>query len=530
MKTAGLWFLCLISVLLIQVFTGGYTADCGNHPDEAAHFVSSLAIADYVRDGFPDPVAFMKSYYAHFPKIAIGHWPPVFESLLAVCFLIFGGTFKTAMVLQAVIAATCIFIPAVAIARPFGIWLGMFTAAMVLFSPLFLPMLDMNMADTLVTVLLVGSAMIWDRYYKTKRWDFAILFAVCAAMAILTKGTALCLVLLPPIYLAAKRDPLFLFNKKTIICALLVGAVCIPWYLFTYQMAADGFVYHWGWDYTHKAAPFFASALIKFSSWPITLAFLIGLAIWIVDEIKQHPIADFDPTPFAVLALSILLFACMAPADLEKRYLLPCLPSMACLAVWLIIRITNKRHVIYRAAALTVLTLSAASVFNWQDSMSFHSDKSISAIMASGDPNSLVLISGSVPAEGSMVASFAITDRPPHQFYVIRAQKALAKTDWMNLNYNLRFSSGKEIAQWLIDNQIGWVILDHDDRTPNFQHNAMLQSAMEQDMPTAKAVLTTEHPHGFSVLYKLSAAAQNAQISTKLATVLVPGHLKDDTQ
>src|SRR5271168_4350829 len=107
--------------LVFQNYTGGFVADRGNHSDEAAHFVSSLVIADYISSGAPSsPLVFAKDYYAHFPKVAIGHWPPFFEFLLALAFLVFGGTGTVAIVLQAVIAGLCAAIPATIIGKSVG--------------------------------------------------------------------------------------------------------------------------------------------------------------------------------------------------------------------------------------------------------------------------------------------------------------------------------------------------------------------------------------------------------------------------
>ena len=102
----GLFALLFVAVtLFLQHCTGGFAADRGNHADEAAHYVSSIAIADYLASGLGSrPVAFFINYYAHFPKVAIGHWPPFFEFLQAIVILLFGANAVTALGLQAAIA------------------------------------------------------------------------------------------------------------------------------------------------------------------------------------------------------------------------------------------------------------------------------------------------------------------------------------------------------------------------------------------------------------------------------------------
>src|ERR1700722_397874 len=63
----------------LQVYRNGYRSSLANHPDEAGHFVSGLCVLDYLRAGWgTNPIRFVESYYAHYPKVAIGHWPPMF--------------------------------------------------------------------------------------------------------------------------------------------------------------------------------------------------------------------------------------------------------------------------------------------------------------------------------------------------------------------------------------------------------------------------------------------------------------------
>ena len=52
--------------------------------------MTGLMVRDYIAAGFPDsPFRFAENYYLHYPKVAIGHWPPVFYSIQAAWMLIF---------------------------------------------------------------------------------------------------------------------------------------------------------------------------------------------------------------------------------------------------------------------------------------------------------------------------------------------------------------------------------------------------------------------------------------------------------
>src|SRR5580693_8874432 len=70
--------------------------------DPAAHFVTGVMVSDYLRTSFgSNPVAFAESYYVRFPKVAIGHWPPVYYALQAAWYVFFPATPNSARCLSA---------------------------------------------------------------------------------------------------------------------------------------------------------------------------------------------------------------------------------------------------------------------------------------------------------------------------------------------------------------------------------------------------------------------------------------------
>jgi hypothetical protein len=75
----------------------GSEYDAVRTADEPAHVVSSLLVHDYLTQGLgQNPLNFARSYYAHFPKVAIGRWPPLFHGTEALWMLVFGRS-KRAM-------------------------------------------------------------------------------------------------------------------------------------------------------------------------------------------------------------------------------------------------------------------------------------------------------------------------------------------------------------------------------------------------------------------------------------------------
>ena len=51
-------------------------------------------------------MAFAEGYYLHYPKVALGHWPPVFYMVQAIWMLLLPPSRATAMLLMALVTTT----------------------------------------------------------------------------------------------------------------------------------------------------------------------------------------------------------------------------------------------------------------------------------------------------------------------------------------------------------------------------------------------------------------------------------------
>ena len=97
----------------LQWQSGAYTSDLSSDEDEPAHVVSGLMVHDYAANLFKrgalsmplTPRAFAEAYYVHYPKVAIGHWPPLFYLVQASWMFVFGRT-KSALLLLMLVVMT----------------------------------------------------------------------------------------------------------------------------------------------------------------------------------------------------------------------------------------------------------------------------------------------------------------------------------------------------------------------------------------------------------------------------------------
>src|SRR2546421_5009582 len=109
---------------------GVFRSELTRESDEPAHYVTALMVRDYMAQGMPaKPLAFAKNYYLHYPKVAFGHWPPVFYLFQASWMVIFGVSRTSVLCLMLAITALLGATLYAVISRALGWWLAGFAAA-----------------------------------------------------------------------------------------------------------------------------------------------------------------------------------------------------------------------------------------------------------------------------------------------------------------------------------------------------------------------------------------------------------------
>jgi hypothetical protein len=518
--------------IAVQLAVGAYRSDHSQAGDEAAYFVSSLMIADYFAHHLlSNPLTFASEYYRHFPRVTVGHYPPMLDLVQAALFLVFGPRGWVAVAFQALTGGLCAGLPAAIVSR-LGIILGLATGIAILSVPTVLFLVSTVMADNLLAVLVTLTALGWARFYRVRTWPSALLFALPASAAILTKGTGFGLALLPLIYLLLRKNFRFLFSKAAIFSVIVVGLLVIPWYLLTYRLAAAGFVYSWGWDYTQLAVPFFLRAVVDSLGVPIIACYVAGLGFALFGDTDDAP---FDVSAFVAASLAMLAMPMIAPADLAQRYIIAALPSAAIVAAWGLRRLVDRflpssavfgsrRRLAGSALGAAVFLLSAASVFHKPHLEPYHTGRIVAAILGAHKPNPLVLVSGSTTFEGAVIATFAERDRS-WSHYVVRGTAVLARGNFMGTNYTERFATPVAMAKWIRENQIGWIVIQGP-RNP-FPHNRVLKAALAANLLDAHlvAVVPNRRDHGSELrLYALPAVDTAPRPSDEIFAELKPSH------
>jgi hypothetical protein len=112
-----------------------YSVDLGN--DDTSHYISSLAIHDYLLSGLgSSPVAFIKSYHSHYPLVGIGHWGPLYYFVVALWILVFSASLASVLALSVTVTtATALGIYAFA-RQAVGLSPALFAACAFVLAPL----------------------------------------------------------------------------------------------------------------------------------------------------------------------------------------------------------------------------------------------------------------------------------------------------------------------------------------------------------------------------------------------------------
>ena len=404
--------------------------DLAGHPDEAAHFTSGVMVLDFVRtpDAWAHPVAFASKFYAHYPKVLIGHWPPFFYLVEAGWMEIFGENIASARALVLFALALWLIGIAAWLQLDFDWTLALIAVACLLRLPVVQVSGAYLLSDGLVTALCLGALYCWTRFLESARKGDAIAFALAAAAAILTKGNAW--VLIPAAFLA----PLF---ARDLRCYRR------PWFWLSLALA------------TSLAAPFYLYAQAMQAAYPVSnvagavqVSVLWGRLLMLTSLLATVPAAAWlliclglagaagNRIRWAVsvsFCAAMLVFLGVTGLSFEGRVMLPMIPLLCAIAVsglMFAMRLPFPGRIgfVIAFAALSTLPLGGF-VPLVRDGYSAVAAQIPSVLL----PSVLLVASDSV-GEGALVVDRLVLDRQ-RKDVVIRATKFLSQQDSNGSSY-----------------------------------------------------------------------------------------------
>lgn len=463
---------------------GVFRSELDGESDEPAHYITALMIRDYVAQGMPaKPLVFAKNYYLHYPRVAFGHWPPLFHIVEAAWMLVFGVSRTSVMCLVLAISALLGASLYAVVARVFGYWQACLATLLFLFIPLVQAYSGLLMADSLVALLSFWTILLWARYMEAPSWRLGISFGLLSIATILTKGNGFALALAPPLAIVLCRRWDLMKRPSLYGSVVFIVAGVAPWTLITSGLVVPTFQYQLTPGFVAGCSWYLWKNLVSAPGMLVSAFALVGIAAKIVGPYRRGRVEPLWGAAFAQI-IAVWVFHAIVPAGMENRYLLASLPFWLMFAVagveWVSRRLGGmilpaRGWMIALWAGASIVFL--ATVFEIPQKRRVGLQEVAEELTSNPEfRNSVILCSSEGSGEGPLIAEIAMREaRPGH--IILRASRMLADSDWNGRNYKLKMEGPAAIQRFLEAAAVDVVVLDLQPNRP-FEHHKQLQATM----------------------------------------------------
>ncbi len=500
-----LFFLYFVCVVLLQWRGNAFRSEFSGSPDEPAHYVTGLMVHDYIAAGFPGPpMPYARNYYLHYPKVALGHWPPFFYVVQAAWTLLFSTSRTSVMLLMAAVTALLAALLCEILRREFSLAMGMGAAALFISLPVIEEFSRLVMTEMLLAVLVLLAVLAYGRYLDSGRWQPAAWFGIWFTLALLTHGAAIQLAMLPPFAVLFGRRWHLIGRFTFWLPAILVLGIAGPWYLWVpgaqHEAVArfGGLRFNWG----------------RLLGTPLAWAGMLGIVLLAAATVGLliccRQILSGSAGGKWMASAAVLLGAYLARLSIgaygDERHLLVNLPMLLMFAAlgadwcfrqgwWRGLKVAPRNL----ALGVALAALLGFHVYESPSKRHYGFSEVAQDLLSRPDfKNSVFLICGGSSGEGMLISEVAAREtRPGH--IVLRANKMLASEDWMGRQYQLLFQNPEEVLQYLEGIPTGIVIIDEEGRrTP---HGQLLYRGIQSH--PEKWALLAQYPADDILVYRL---------------------------
>lgn len=509
-------FVAFDVAFLWQKVGGAYESEFGAHPDEAAHYVTGLFVRDAIaaipqcaKERSLKPLAPFKSkesddgFYAHYPKVALGVWPPAFYVLQSAWTFPAGISRTSVLILMALLAACTAALIHRAVRTEFGEWPAAAAALVWLCGPLVRESYGMVMAEMLSTLTMFGATLLWGRYLDDRRTRDAVWFGVFAGAAIMTKGTGVALVLMCALSIAFTRRWNILAARGTWIGAGIVAVIAGPWtWIFRGEGTRVG-----GWaDNSGGLSASFTKNAIAYYGEKLTVAIAIAIAVFAIAGIVLR---CFRAGPrhgrwaaLGALVLGVFVFQCIVPVGFEARHLVSATPALVMLAIagahgiggLKALRVEGPEQRRRESLWVVLLLLLSFPSIAWPiyihgiEKKRFTGFQGVAEeVLDKAGPGGRILVSSDASGEGMFISELAMRDQRPNLF-VERASASLvekASKKWDGRNLRSRFLDEESLLAYLLSGKIQYIVLD--DAVPEHkraEYHDQLRTVIQRNIGT----------------------------------------------
>jgi hypothetical protein len=438
-----------------------------NHPDEPAQFITGLMVFDYLRTSLgSDPLAFAKDYYLHYPKVAFGHWPPLFFFAQALCFFLFGPAKSSALVLVLLstwVAAICLYRR---LRRHYSMGLSFLSTFCFLALPVVRRHSALVLADMLATLFVTLAVFSFADFLSSARFRHSFWFAVWSSLALLTKGNEAALAFLPPVALLVTGKFRLFRSWKLWFAAGFVFALCAPFYLLTMRLATNVN----GPGGGHLPASYMLYNLERLPPLfdAVGTVILVVSGLGILSILRSRFLATgggaqaMDLNVSLAWVVSFYFFQLVFPiTGQQAQYLLPIVPAVLFLFAqglsvsqhWLVRWSRPLRYAMAGVMLLLIFLPQPLRVLN-----PVHGYAAVVDTIPYQKGTVVLASSGSI-GEGALVVEQRMRD-PERQAFLLRASKVLGVSAWNGRAYQPVFKTAAEIRDYLNRVPVHFIIVD----------------------------------------------------------------------
>ncbi|MCP4192650.1 MAG: hypothetical protein GY768_18705 [Planctomycetaceae bacterium] len=482
--TAGVFL--LLVVILLQWQRGNFSSEVSG-PDEPSHFVTGILVREFIVSGdWSDPVGFASEFYVHYPKVGIGHWPPVFYVLQSLWTLVLPSTRVSMVLFMACLTTLAACVLYHAIRDEFDTALGIPLCLLFVLLPMVQRYSGVLMTEIPLALFCLLATLSFGKYLESGLWSDSTKFGVYSSLAILTKGSGFSLALVPLFAVLIGRR-FYLFRKLSFWwSAVLVVIVCLPWYWFTRELFQDGFnqnspvlagVQKMGW--------FYAVELFAIGGPIFGLMLVIGMVVAFRRCAQSATGGVWD----AVLAsfFAVPVFLALTPIGPNARYLVQVIPAWVMLVAlgidFVAMRLpesltTSQKRLVVSGCVLVLFVCVHLSIPNQH---AFGFDQVAQRLLDNRDlEDAAILISSDSAGEGMFVSAVARRENRMGRI-VLRSSQVLSSSGWMGYDYECLFENPNQVLKFLDSIPVSVVVFDRSVRPgPQMVHHELLLETLKR--------------------------------------------------
>lgn len=457
--------MCFGLLALLAWHGNAFRSEFGESPDAPAHYVTGLMVHDYIAAGMPwPPMRYAENYYLHYPKVALGHWPPVFYIVQTVWTFVFSTSRVSIVLLMAALSALVACLVFRVVAKEFSALGGVAVALIWVSIPLVETLSRAVMSEVLVALLVFLAVLAYGKYIDTGRWQYSAWFSAFACLALLTKGTGIELSLVPPLAVLLTGRWRWLWKPSFWLPVPVVVLICGPWYKWAPESTHSSVAAYGGVRWIRWNLWVTPAAQIRLLGPLVALTAAIGILVW-VPRLRREGRAGIWAAGLALL-MSVFFWRLWIMVW-DVRHLVSTFPILLIFAAagtsWLFSHrplTALSRRTVSCIVGLPVLAILAVNI---AETKPLHPTgfASVAADLVANPRfrNSVFLVSSGAGGEGMFIAEVAMREQRPGHI-VLRGTKALATSDWLGDVYEPLYRTPAELMQYLDSIPVGVLIID----------------------------------------------------------------------